>query len=95
MIPDPEGRDRVWAVRTGTLPRREYNRTEAVIRMQWRYAWRESEEVSVGIGAVLSSVLNHDTRNSTLAAFGDGIDHDYRPTALYYADNGMHWDEFE
>jgi len=50
---------RIWAVRKGNIPQREYNRTEAIVRVMMRFS-RKFVGGSTGIGAVLSSALDGD-----------------------------------
>jgi len=60
----------------GNRPQYEWARSEAIPRIQWRYAWREAEQrgqgrssISIGVGSLLSSKLDRSSKQDTVSEF--------------------------
>jgi len=58
---DEGGRKRAYE--SGQLPKNEYTATETAIRCMWRVTKMRDEDSKLGIGALLSNVLDEEDEN--------------------------------
>lgn len=77
-------------------PQYEYARTEAIPRIQWRYAWYEAEtrqgesrqDIDAGLGVLLSKRLDDNPGQSSFDEFGDSPDATGVAKILMYRGDG-------
>jgi len=72
------GESRQAAVERGELPKSEFSMTEEYIRIQYRVAKKVSRDISAGVGALLSTVLDENIDNS-------------KPAVLWWHENREEW----
>ncbi|WP_232688485.1 hypothetical protein [Halobacterium zhouii] len=85
-------------------PQFEYARTEAIPRIQWRYAWHEAEqrqttdrsEIGCGLGVLLSDKLDESPEQASFADFDSCTTVSTRPMILTYSGNEKsQWQELK
>ena len=78
-------------------PQFEHARTEAIPRIQWRYAWHEAEqrqdadrgEIGAGLGVLLSGTLDESPGQSSMADFDSALSDSTAPKLLVYSGDGQ------